>query len=485
MNPVLLQFMLESFDKQLAADSKSVQSRFYRAYVLTQMGRVNEAIDEYIHLLKQDATHAGALNNLGKLLYETKRPSAAKLAFKEAVAQHPRDALAHANLAELLMEAGELAEARHHYELAIQLNPGCSQAHRGLSYVLWELGDEQQAAIHREIGFRSHPIMVYPYHGEQPPVSLLLLASAIGGNVPFKNFLDNNIFQTYVVFVEFCTSNTVLPAHQFVLNGIGDADMSAPALDVAMSIIQRTTAPVVNSPSAVLATRRAANAKRFLEVPGVIIPRMNVMLRENLESAGAVNSLAQLGFEFPILLRTPGYHTGKHFLKVESPGDVSSALQETPGRELLVIQYIESRSPDGNFRKYRVMMIQGQLYPLHLAISSDWKVHYFSAEMVNHHEFRLEEAEFLNDMPRVLGSRAMTALAKIQEILGLDYCGVDFALTPEGDVILFEANATMVVNPPESDECWDYRRSSVDLIEQAVRKMLLGTAGRPAITTEL
>jgi hypothetical protein len=78
-------------------------------------------------------------------------------------------------------------------------------------------------------------------------------------------------------------------------------------------------------------------------------------------------------------------------------------------------------------------------------------------------------------MAGALGSRAMAALAQIQTILGLDYAGIDFGLSPAGDVLLYEANATMVVNPPEAVEQWAYRRLAVERIFTAVRAMLCRT----------
>jgi hypothetical protein len=86
---------------------------------------------------------------------------------------------------------------------------------------------------------------------------------------------------------------------------------------------------------------------------------------------------------------------------------------------------------------------------------------------------REEERRFLNDMPAVLGRRAMAALEGIGASLGLDYAGVDFALAPDGSVLLFEANATMVVNPPGPDPMWDYRRNAIADVLEAARRMLL------------
>ena len=75
-----------------------------------------------------------------------------------------------------------------------------------------------------------------------------------------------------------------------------------------------------------------------------------------------------------------------------------------------------------------------------------------------------EDAAFLSDKSHVLGPRALTALNGIRDQLGLDYAGVDFSLSTSGDVILFEANATMVVNPPDADRRWGLSppRSSTD-----------------------
>ena len=80
-----------------------------------------------------------------------------------------------------------------------------------------------------------------------------------------------------------------------------------------------------------------------------------------------------------------------------------AALAELPGEDLTVLSYLDARGLDGKVRKYRVMMIDGGLYPLHVAISSHWKIHYFTADMADHPEHRAEDAEFLENMAGVLG----------------------------------------------------------------------------------
>jgi hypothetical protein len=137
---------------------------------------------------------------------------------------------------------------------------------------------------------------------------------------------------------------------------------------------------------------------------------------------------------------------------------------------------LDARGADGMTRKYRVMFVDGVPYPLHLAIASDWKVHYGKSEMAHNAAYRDEERRFLEDMPEVLGARAMEALRQICSTLDLEYAGIDFALASDGSVLLFEANATMIVLPPSPDQMWDYRRRAIDNVLQAATQMLLRRA---------
>ena len=132
-------------------------------------------------------------------------------------------------------------------------------------------------------------------------------------------------------------------------------------------------------------------------------------------------------------------------------------------------------------RKYRVMFIDGVMYPLHLAISPDWKIHYFSSAMAQNPLFREEERRFLEDMPAALGATAMRALQQICSALELEYAGIDFAVAADGSILLFEANATMALVPPPPDEVWDYRRAAIDTAIQAARRMIESRTGAAGI----
>ncbi len=462
---------LAEVETELAAQPESLHLRFERACILSELGRNDDAQHAYLDLLTRDPSHRAGLNNFGTLLYSTGYRAAARTAYREAIAKHPHDPAGHVNLANLLLEEGELADAREHFETALRLAPAHPEAHQGLGSLLVELGEPEAALEHHRIGYRHRAVIHLPYRGDAPPIRLLQLVSANGANVPLRHLLDDHVFQTSVVLPQFHNPADPLPEHDVVFNAIGDADNSEAALEAAVDFLALTPAPVLNHPSAVLRTARAENLARLSRLPGVLTAHSARLSRELLAAPDAPATLLALGFSFPLLVRTPGFHNGRHFVKILDPAELPRCLQPLPGDQLVVLQFLDSRGSDGKVRKYRVMLINGRLYPLHLAISSDWKIHYVTADMSDSVAHRAEEARFLEDMPYVLGPRATTALEHIQRELALDYAGVDFGLSPQGDVLLFEANATMVVHLPPPDERWNYRRAAVQRIHEAVRDM--------------
>jgi tetratricopeptide (TPR) repeat protein len=375
-------------------------------------------------------------------------------------------------LGALLLNAKKFAAAKEQYQRALDFDPSSREAHAGMYYALAGLGDSHRAAVHLGKALLLQATVTLPYRGTGTPVSLLVLLSINAGNVLIQRFLDDRIFQTHILFMEFYEAGMPLPPHQLVINAIGDADVRSDALAEAESVLGHTKAPVINPPAAVRATGRCENAQRLGRIPGVVTPLSVPFTRAELAADDRTAMLRDRGFSFPLLVRAPGFHMGKHFLRVDAEGELDHALAQIPGDELIAMQYLDGRGADGKVRKYRVLSIDGRFYPVHLAISSHWKIHYFSAEMAESGEHRAEEMEFLNNMSSVLGPRTMAALEQLGSALGLDYAGIDFGLNQRGDVLLFEANATMAVCRPDSDPQWDYRRAAIERIYGAVHQML-------------
>jgi hypothetical protein len=432
-------------------------SALSRARHLVTRGDDEAAKQAYLEVLQSDPVHCGALTELGALAHASGFVSAARDAYRQAVLCHPGSKVAHVGYAYLLSEAGDGVAARYHYRAALAIDPDLPEAHQGLARSLTEIAE--CAEEHWRKGFVGHAIVRRRYRGTGTGLPVVMLVAAVGGNIPTRHWIDDRVFAVTAVYADFFDPADPLPPHAMIVNAIGDADLGGTALEHAERIVAGCTTPLINHPALVRATRREDNARRLADIPDVIAPRTVRLSRA-----------APLGF--PLLLRTPGYHTGQHFIRVETSDALAAAVESLPRGEPLAIEYCDARGSDGLARKYRVMFIGGALYPLHLAISTDWKVHYFTAAMAASPAFRAEERDFLENMPAVLGDRAMAALCRIQTTLGLDYAGIDFALTQDGSLLLFEANATMAIIPLDPDPIWDHRRRAVNDALQAARRLL-------------
>jgi hypothetical protein len=265
------------------------------------------------------------------------------------------------------------------------------------------------------------------------------------------------------VFVE-AYRGEALPPHELIVNAIADADRSPAAIAAAEQLVGGARVPIVNAPRAVSISGRITNAERLAALPDIVAP-----------PAWRVDRSAPPPGRFPLILRVPGLHMGRGMTRIDDAEAFAATLRELPHRDdLIAIPYVETRSPDGAWRKYRVMAIDGVLYPLHLAVAQRWDVHYFSSAMWDRADYRAEEARFLDDPIGALGSRAWDALARVRDALALDYAGIDFGLDVQGRVVVFEANAAMTVLRPDPDERFGYREAASAAIADALARMFEG-----------
>ncbi len=457
---------LEDIDERLEQAPDDVSLLFSRACTLDMLGRNDEARDAYIAVIKRDGTHLGALGNLGTLLYNAGYRSAARLTYGEALKHHPRDLATLINLGNALLESNDYPEARQLYERALELEPNSAPAHQGLSHVLGRLGEDVLAEEHRRRGFEAMPVVVNYYRGAGMPVSVLLLSSAYRGNIPVDDPLDDGTFMIVKLFTDYYDPEFPLPPHDVIFNGIGDADRCEDALIAAQKLLEASNARAINEPAHVLGTGRVAMAQRLQGIDGLIVPHIAEIVRTELDRVQ----------RFPVLVRPPGYHTGEFFEMARDREELEHVVAAFPGDRLLVIELLDARGADGLYRKYRFLSIAGVLYPVHLARSSQWKVHYFSADHVRTPDAVAEEAAFLTNPRVAIGGRAMDAIEAAAARIDLNYFGIDFALDAQGNALLFEANATMRAVVPSADDPSIARRDAALAANAAFRELVLRAA---------
>jgi hypothetical protein len=153
-------------------------------------------------------------------------------------------------------------------------------------------------------------------------------------------------------------------------------------------------------------------------------------------------------------------------------------LAAGPRDRLLLTPFHDFRSPDGYWRKYRLIFVDRRVYPYHLAIGEDWLMHYWRAETRRSDWKKAEEAHFLADWRGVFGAQAAQAAEAVARRLDLDYGGIDCALTATGDLLLFEANACMLVHLDEPVAAFPYKHRHVPLIREAFTRLVCEQAAR-------
>jgi hypothetical protein len=452
-------------------DADAIGRALEDARRLAEDGRTGEARDAYLRIVAAAPDHPRALTDFGTFLVRNGFRAAARTLYERAVSLAPQSALAHANLAGALYADTDYEGARRAYEAALALDPAMTAAHQGLSYALTRLDREDEALVHRRLGFAGRAVSTAPYRGAGRPRDVLLLVAARGGTIYTESFLDADTFRVTTLVAD-AYAGEPLPATDVIFNAIADADRAGAELRAMEALLRDARAPLLNPPARVLATAREAGAQRLAALPGVVAPRVARAAAADL-IADPGGTAARLGFAFPLLVRAPGFHTGRHFERAENAGELATAVATFPASETLLIEYIDIRNSDGAARKYRVMAIGGALYPLHAAVAGDWKVHYATAGMERDAAKRAEDERFLADPRAAIGARAYAALERIRDEIRLDYMGIDFALTRDGRVVAFEANATMIVLPPGPEPIWDYRRAPVERVLGAAKKLLL------------
>lgn len=386
---------------------------------------------------------------------------------RDAVSAFPQHPIVHALLARACLASGDAHGASEHFQRALDIEPHLIGVHAQYARMLLEQGKLREALTHTEAAYKPVHASESAYAGSGRPLRVLQIGSAVvEGLTETEWIVGGGRYQTTTIAVQYWQRGRALPPHDVVFNSIADPDRCAGALDVAEWILSQTRAPVLNPPDAVRRTGRL-DSTRLSGIAGVVVPRIR-RLRRSAILAGDVD-FAEEGFDFPVLLREPGRHNGAQFFQAESPSAARESARAIAGDDVLAIEFVDTRR-NGRFWKYRAMIVRGQVYPAHLAISPAWNVHYFSAQMGD--EERGQEAQFLNDMDAAIGERAARALREIARRLGLDYAGIDFGLNGRGQVVVFEANAAMTVFVPPESPPNEHRRAAAFRIFAAARSMI-------------
>jgi hypothetical protein len=261
-----------------------------------------------------------------------------------------------------------------------------------------------------------------------------------------------------------------LTGYRVLVNLITEAEKNSKILETLRKILRGVPGRVINRPEAVLRTTRDQVARLLTGIPGLIVPK--AVRLDGRKPAIAAKALDKAGIVPPIILRQAGTHTGRIVGLFDSVEQAVAALG--PG-EHVATQFVDFAGADGLYRKFRVFFIGREVVLRHMIISDVWNVHVKDrTRFMSRHPELVAEERALIESEEPFAPKVRAVLDAVGERMPLDFFGMDFAITQSGDVVLFEANATMNFFPlwPTQDPQFIYLASCLDPAAAAFRELL-------------
>jgi tetratricopeptide (TPR) repeat protein len=143
----------------------TLDQTFQRALSLHQNGLLRAAESLYRAVLEADRRHLDALLYCGVLRLQQGDADESAILIREALAQNPASAEAHANLASALQALNRHDEAIVSYERALALKPTFAQASYGLATALQALRQHEEAVVRYEAALAIEPTFADASYG--------------------------------------------------------------------------------------------------------------------------------------------------------------------------------------------------------------------------------------------------------------------------------------------------------------------------------
>ncbi len=463
---------LMAVERALSLDASSLPAQSLKAELIQAIGAADPALTRLELAAALNYEIAGPQLDLAFAYADLDRLHDAERQFRRALKLDPGHAGAHGGLAALYLRASlpELAETTAH--AALGLNPAEPLACQTLATLSQRAGRPADAEAWLDRAYDAQALFHQP--AIAPRARVLVLATRTHGNVPYRALMPPKLYTRHVWYMEHARDDQVLPDYDVVFNTIGDPDLSGPSQAAVARFLARNRRPVINRPEPIQQTFRQLIPAQLGDIPGVVAPPTIRLMANEIENLAA--RIDTEDFTLPVLVRPVASHGGVGLYRADTPADLDDIAGRLAGRDLYITQYVDYAQADEQYRKGRMIFVDGRPLPYHWAISRHWMVHYVSSDMtegatVETDWRRAEEARFLDDPSGFLGETAMAAITEIGRRLDLDYCGLDFSVLPDGRVLVFEANATMLVHP-EDDGPLAYRNPAVERIIDAFQAML-------------
>ena len=360
-------------------------------------------------------------------------------------------------------------------------HPNDANALMDLATILLLIGQRDIALATQIEALQYQQVFHIPSVGE-PKLRVLALMSPgdLMANTPIEFLLEDSNIALDILYVGVgIPAVEQLPEHDVMFVAIGESDETHFVLEELSNVTNLWPRPVVNTPEHILDLARDKSAKLLQDIPGVEMPMSVRVSKETLQKISneevKLESILE-GHQFPIIARPVGSHAGKGLKRLNSADDIADYLNAVPDQEFYIAPFVDYHSPDGLFRKYRIILIEGKPFVCHMAVSSHWIIHYLNAGMHESSDKRAEEEKFMLNFENNFVPRHREALNEIAKRIGLDYIGIDCSETPDGKLLIFEVDSDMIVHDMDPTDVFPYKHPQMEKLFFAFRNMLTKAA---------
>jgi len=281
-------------------------------------------------------------------------------------------------------------------------------------------------------------------------------------NSPVEYLIENSDIRLELYYPDFSQAMPdELPDHDIALVAIGESEAVNGHLRHLEMLIGDWPRPVLNRPASILHCARDKIALLLADVKGLVVPLNRRMNRHAMESVA-----------FPMVIRPMDAHAGKGFEKIDDDEALRHYLATHEQDEFYGADYIDYRSADGQFRKYRIALINHEPHLCHLAITDHWMVHYITAGMEVSADKQAEEAQAFLSFHQGFCHRHREALANIARLLDLDIVVLDCAELPDGRLLLFEADNRGWVHAVDPEDIFPYKAPHMASVFRAFQDLV-------------
>ena len=368
----------------------------------------------------------------------------------------------------------------------IQSDPNDATALIDMSVIQIMRGNAKLARSMQALALQTQQIYHYPRPAG--PVSVRALAILGPGdlmaNSPFEFLIEDQPVALDLLYIgpgQGMPAN--IPEHDVLIVAVAESDANQALLSNLSVALKSWPRPVLNRPECISRLSRDTSRAILHTLEGLAMPGVLRVARATLEACckgpdQAATLLHQLsGMDYPIIIRPIDSHAGHGLERIDDLAALTNYLVLSPDHDFFVSPFIDYRSADGMYRKYRLILIDGVPYVCHMAISQRWMVHYLNADMLNSATNRDEEARFMASFNEGFARRHGATLAAIHDRLGLDYVGMDCAETQDGRLLIFEVDSNMVVHNMDPADTFPYKKQQMPKLFSAFAQMLAKRGG--------